>query len=232
MNLLVIIMDYTIEDNLKTAEVLKEKLNLTRLPVAIKFFNDESEIPEGIEKIGEKLRHCEMVTKAANGDVFYSTAEEQKCKGGSSSMGLEELPPKIASGEFYYNLGRFDSVETAKTVIDSIPRKDEQSLGIIYAPLEKANFIPDVVVIITLPKYGMYITQGIVYNNGGRVNSSFAGIQSLCADAVSAPYIRNEANATLACNGSRGYAGIVDEEIIYGLALDNLKPLLEAFENI
>ena len=42
-------MDYTKEDNAKTAEVLKEKLNLTRLPVAIKFFNDESEIPEGIE---------------------------------------------------------------------------------------------------------------------------------------------------------------------------------------
>ena len=135
-------MDYKKEDNEKTAEVLKEKLNLTRLPVAIKFFNDESEIPDG----------CEMVTKAADGAIFYSTAAEQKCKGGSSAMGLEPLPPKIASGEFYYNLGRFDSVETAKSVIDNIPRKDEQSLGIIYAPLEKADFIPDVVVVITLPK--------------------------------------------------------------------------------
>ena len=67
-------MDYTKEDNGKTAEILKEKLNLTRLPVAIKFFNDESEIPEGIEKIDETLRHCEMVTKAAAGDMFYSTA--------------------------------------------------------------------------------------------------------------------------------------------------------------
>ena len=225
-------MEYTIEDNAKTAEVLKEKLNLTRLPVAIKFFNDESEIPEGIEKIDENLRHCEMVTKAADGAIFYATAEEQKCKGGSSAMGLEPLPPKIASGEFYYKLGRFDSVETAKTVIDSIPRKDEQSLGIIYAPLEKADFLPDVVVVITLPKYGMFITQGIVYNQGGKMEYSCAGIQSLCADAVSAPYVNNKANATLACSGSRGYAGIVDEEIIFGLALDNLKPLMEAFENI
>ena len=147
-------------------------------------------------------------------------------------MGLEPLPPKIASGEFYYNLGRFDSVETAKSVIDSIPRKDEQSLGIIYAPLEKADFLPDVVVVITLPKYGMFITQGIVYNQGGKMEYSCAGIQSLCADAVSAPYVNNKANATLACSGSRGYAGIVDEEIIFGLALDNLKPLMEAFENI
>ena len=225
-------MDYKKEDNVKTAEILKEKLNLTRLPVAIKFFNDLDEIPEGIAKIDEKLRHCEMVTKAAAGDVFYATAEEQKCKGGSSAMGLEELPPKIASGEFYYKLGRFNSVETAKSVIDNIPRKDEQSLGIIYAPLEKADFVPDVVVIITLPKHGMYITQGIVYNQGGKMEYSCAGIQSLCADAVSAPYVNNKANATLACNGSRGYAGIEDEEIIFGLAIDNINPLLDAFENI
>lgn len=225
-------MDYKIEDNVEIAEILKEKLNLTRTPVAIKFFNEESEIPEGVEKIGESLRHCEMVTKAADGEIFYSTAAEQKCKGGSSAMGLEELPPKIASGEFYYNLGRFDSVETAKTVIDSIPRKEEKSLGIIYAPLENANFIPDVVVVITLPKWGMKITQGIVYNHGERVKSSFGGIQSLCADAVSAPYVTNNANATLACDGSRGYAGIEDEEIIFGLARDNLKPLFEAFQNI
>ena len=229
---MVVIMDYNIEDNVKTAEVLKEKLNLTRLPVAIKFFNDLDEIPEGIEKIDENLRHCEMVTKAADGAVFYSTAEEQKCKGGSSAMGLEPLPPKIATGEFYYKLGRFDSVETAKTVIDNIPRKDEQSLGIIYAPLEKADFLPDVVVVITVPKYGMYVTQGIVYNQGGKVEYSCAGIQSLCADAVSAPYVTNKVNATLACNGSRGYAGILDEEIIIGLARDNIKPLLDAFENI
>ena len=218
-------MDYKKEDNEKTAEVLKEKLNLTRLPVAIKFFNDESEIPDGVEKIVETLRHCEMVTKAADGAIFYSTAAEQKCKGGSSAMGLEPLPPKIASGEFYYNLGRFDSVETAKSVIDNIPRKDEQSLG-------KADFIPDVVVVITLPKFGMYISQGIVYNHGGKVESSCAGIQSLCADAVSGPYVTNKVNTTLACNGSRGYAGIEDEEIIIGLPCDSLKPLLEAFENI
>lgn len=173
-----------------------------------------------------------MVTKAAAGAIFYSTAEEQKCKGGSSAMGLEDLPPKIASGEFYYNLGRFDSVETAKSVIDNIPRKEEKSLGIIYAPLEKADFVPDIVVVITLPKFGMFITQGIVYNQGGKVEYSCAGIQSLCADAVSAPYVTNKPNATLACNGSRGYAGIEDEEIIYGLARDNLKPLMEAFENI
>ena len=221
-------MTYNIEDNKKFCEILVEKLELNRLPVAVKFIKSEDEVPEGIEKIDEKLRHCEMVTKAGKGEIFYSSAEEQKCKGGSSAMGLEALPPKIASGEFYYSLGRFDSVETAKKLIDTIPRKTEESYGILYSSLDLANFEADVLVIITNPKQGMEITQFLVYNTGDRVEANFAGIQSLCADAVSGPYTLNCPNVTLACDGSRGYAGLEEEEIIYGLPKDNIKPLIDS----
>ena len=39
-------------------------------------------------------------------------------------------------------------------------------------------------------------------------------------------------NATLGCDGSRGYAGIKDDEIIYALAKDNIEPFISAFENL
>lgn len=225
-------MDYDINENENYSKVFIDELKLNRLPVAVKFINDESEVPEGIDKIDESLRHCEMITKAAKGESFYSTAEEQRCAGGASAMGLIDLPPKIASGELYYNLGRFESIETAKSVLDNIYRKDERSFGIVYAPLEKANFAPDVVVVIANPKYGMRITQAIVYNSGEMFNAKFAGIQSLCADAVSGPYVSGKPNATLACSGSRAYAGIEDEEIAYGMHRDNIKPIIEAFANM
>ena len=225
-------MDYDINENKNYSKVFIDELKLNRLPVAVKFINDESEVPDGIEKIDESLRHCEMVTKAAKGESFYSTAEEQRCAGGASAMGLIDLPPKIASGELYYNLGRFESIETAKSVLDNIYRKDERSFGIVYAPLEKANFVPDVVVVIANPKNGMRITQAIVYNSGEMFNAKFAGIQSLCADAVSGPYVSGKPNATLACSGSRAYAGIEDEEIAYGMHRDNIVPIIEAFANM
>ncbi len=225
-------MEYDIGENANYSKILIDELELKRLPVAVKFINGEDEVPEGIEKIDESLRHCEMITKASKGDLFYSTAEEQKCTGGSSAMGLTELPPKIASGEFYYTLGRFESVETAKSVLDNISRKDEKSYGLVYAPLEKANFEPDVVVIITNPKFGMKITQAIVYNSGEMLEAKFAGIQSLCADAVSGPYVTGKPNATLACSGSRGYAGIEDDEIAFGLHKDNIKPVIDGLQNM
>ena len=49
---------------------LKEHLGLVRSPVAIKFVLREEDIPEGIPKTEEKLRHCELVLKASGGDTF------------------------------------------------------------------------------------------------------------------------------------------------------------------
>ncbi|WP_318526332.1 DUF169 domain-containing protein [Methanobrevibacter arboriphilus] len=69
-------------------------MDLNSHPVAIKFILHKEDIPEGINKIQDKIRHCEMVQKASRGNSFYSTSEEQLCKGGSSAIGLEDVPEK------------------------------------------------------------------------------------------------------------------------------------------
>jgi uncharacterized protein (DUF169 family) len=61
---------------------IKNKLGLKKSPVAIKLVLKEDDIPDGIPKIEEHIRYCEMVQKAAQGDTFYATAEQQACKGG------------------------------------------------------------------------------------------------------------------------------------------------------
>lgn len=147
-------------------------------------------------------------------------------------MGLEPRPPKVESGEFYYGLGRFDSVETSKKVVDSLPKVDEENFALLYAPLKDADFVPDTLIIIANPIAGMKTAQAIVYNTGERAQANFAGIQSLCADAVAGTYTTGKPNATLGCDGSRGYAGIKDDEIIYALAKDNIEPFISAFENL
>lgn len=225
-------MVYEISDNGRYSEIIMEKLGLTREPVAVKFAKREEDIPQGMKKAAENARHCEFVTQAAAGETFYASAAEQKCKGGSSAMGLEPRPPKVESGEFYYGLGRFDSVETSKKVVDSLPKVDEENFALLYAPLKDAEFIPDTLIIIAKPVAGMKTAQAIVYNTGERAKANFAGIQSLCADAVAGTYTTGKPNATLGCDGSRGYAGIEDDEIIYALAKENIEPFISAFENL
>jgi len=221
-----------LENNQYFSQMITKGLNLKSSPVAIKFILHKEDIPENIGKIEKKMRHCEMVQKAAGGNVFYSTSDEQMCKGGSAAIGLEELPEKIDSGEFYYNLGRFKSLGSAKRTIDSVPKINLNVYGIVYLPLEKADFIPDVVIIIGTPLQAMKITQALVYTLGGRVDSDFSGIQSICADAVARPFISKRANITMGCSGSRQNADIKDEELIIGLNGENLGCTVNALDSI
>lgn len=227
-------MGYNIENNEKYGILLKEKFGLERLPVAVKFAKSISDVPEGIVRIDEKLRHCEMITKAATGEIFYSTAEDHTCKGGAGAIHIntEPIPEKILNGELYYNLGRFESKEAGKKVAEELPRLEEYNEVIMYGPLEKAEFEPDALVIIASPLQGMKLAQGIVYKDQSRVKADFSGIQSLCADAVARPIITKTPNVTLACDGSRNYAKIKEGELILGFAKENIEPLIEAIENI
>jgi uncharacterized protein (DUF169 family) len=211
---------------------LKKLLNLKGSPVAVKLVSDKSEIPANVPELKEKLRHCEMAQKARQGDVFYATKEQHACAGGAGALGVMETPEKIKTGEFYFGLGRFKTLESAKKTMEAVPRTGKHFAASMYAPLEKANFKPDVIIVLGNPKQLLKIAQSNIYHDGGRNNVSFSGIQSVCADAVAQPYNTGEMNATFGCDGSRKYAKIADDELIVGIPVAKLAGLAEALEKI
>lgn len=214
------------------SQKIKDKLGLEKSPVAIKLVLKEEDIPEGIPKIQEEVRHCEMVQKAAKGEIFYATAGEQMCKGGAGALGLMEPPEKVKTGEMYYSLGRFSSLGSAKRTVDAIPKIDPMMKAIAYSPLETTPYDPDVVVIICNPKQAMMLAQAMVYTLGGRFEADFAGIQSICGDAVAGPYITKKPNITLGCSGSRKFADIKPDEVIVGMNGENIGCVVNALESL
>ena len=220
-----------LEKNQKYAEVIASKVKLTCKPVAMKLIS-ENEIPEGFELIDEKVRHCEMVRKASLGEKFYSTVEEQMCLGGAGAIGLRDMPEKLANGEKYFSLGRFKDLETAKKLTAKLSIIKDQHWGIVYAPLDEANFKADVIQVITEPVGGMLLAQSIVYATGEKINPSFAGIQSLCGDAFANPYLEKGVNFTLGCDGSRKAADIKDNEMTIGISADKIDEVISGLESI
>ncbi len=218
--------------NKEIANLLKEKLNLNSEPVAIKILKNESEIPENINKIETPARHCDMTKRASKGETFYATLEEQSCKGGAAALGLTELPEKLKSGEFYVKLGRFKDTDSAKETLNSLPSIKEQTYGIVYAPLEIANYKPDVVVIFAKPVQAMKVAQSLIYEDTDRIHADFAGIQSICGDAVARPINNNSVNITLGCDGSRKYAGVEDEELAVGINETKIDILVNSIKAI
>jgi uncharacterized protein (DUF169 family) len=210
---------------------LNELLGLKGSPVAVKIIKTAEEIPEGYKRVGEKKRHCEFVQDARlKGNKGYATSEEHLCKGGAGVMGIEALPESVASGGMYYKLGNFETAEGALETVNAIPKSEGNYYASLYAPLESAEFDPDVVVLILTPKQALKVSQAYLRKKGGRISSDYSGIQSVCADAVAAVKERGIPNMTLGCNGSRKFAKIADEEVIIGLPPENLKDVVEALK--
>jgi len=200
-------------------------LKLKTSPVAVKLIPKGDSVPEGMKKVDEAMRHCQLVDRVRRtGEEFYTLGEDQMCKGGAGAMGLGALPPKVASGEFYYKgLKQFSTQGAARRTIQMVPTLPPNSTeAVLYAPLEKASFTPDVIVVICTPKQIMLLTQAFVYKTGGRLEASFAGKQSLCSDAVVQAYKEGKIGVTVGCSGSRSYTKIAEEEMIMGIPVELL----------
>ena len=221
-----------LEKNKKYCETIESKIKLDAKPVAMKLIKTDDDLIEGYDLIDEKIRHCEMVRKASLGNKFYSTIEQQLCLGGAGAIGLRDMPEKLANGEKYFSLGRFKDLETAKNLTSKLSIVKDIHWGIIYAPLDEADFEADVVEIITEPVGGMKLAQSIVYETGEKINPSFAGIQSLCGDAFANPYIEKGVNFTLGCDGSRKAADIKDNEMTVGISKEKLEDVISGLESI
>ena len=206
-------------------------LGLKGSPVAVKLAKTPADIPAGYQKVAEKHRHCQFVQDARlKGMTGYATRPEHLCRGGAAVMGIEPSPEIVADGTTYQKLGNFKSVEGAVETVSAVPKTGEQFYASVYAPLEKADFDPDVVVIVATPRQALRLSQAYLYATGGRFAADYSGIQSLCADAVVAVRERGVPNMTLGCNGSRKYSGIAEDEVIFGVPTKDLEKIVEALK--
>jgi len=217
----------------ENAKKLMDLLGLDKPLVAVKLAKSQDEIPEGYEALAEEKRHCEMIQMARlERKKLYATADKHLCKGGAYAIGVFKNPPEpLATGKLYVKLGNYKDEEGAKKTVDAIPKVEDDIYASVYAPLDETDFIPDSIVFISLPKHALRLAQAVLYHNGGRFQADFAGIQSLCADAVAAVYTRKASNLTLGCNGSRKYAGIKPEEVVVAFPVEKLKDIVEALEH-
>ena len=212
------------------SSILKTTLGLSGSPVAVKLAKSPGEIPAGMAEEKEVIRHCQMVNRARKeGLVFFAKADKHQCNGGAWALGLREITPTLQSGEFYFKLGKFASIEACKRTMDQIPHiPTGTTYATMYAPLEKATFIPDVILIVTTPRNMLKMAQATLFTHGGRIRSEMAGIQSVCADATAATFLSGKANYSMGCDGSRKFSGIGDDEMVMGFPAALLPELAAA----
>ena len=219
-------------DLAEASEVLRTVLKLKGSPVAVGFAATKDDIPADVPEIEKRFKHCQMVSQARNeGRVFYSTAEDHECMGGAYALGLKELTPSLKSGKFYHKLGKFESISSSKRTMGSVPHLPTgETFATMYAPLEKAPFTPQVIIIVGRPWAMLKLAQSSLFRMGGRAHADFSGIQSVCSDSAAETYLTGKPNFSLGCDGSRTFSGITDDEMVMGFPAEMLPELVDALQ--
>jgi uncharacterized protein (DUF169 family) len=210
---------------------LKEILKLKREPVAIKWSSEE---PTNIAREEKSSRFCVKLEKAMNGEIFYSTSEDELCMGGGRYSGLKdekEFPEKMRSGAFLIPRGVYESIPAVqRSWKNNLCVPSDIFKAIIFAPLRNAEFIPDVVLVLGNAKQGMELLHANAYDSGSHGLGADSG--PICSSMAATPYITGKVTYGFADVGSRRYMDLEPEEVMVSIPFNELGRIVSNLERM
>ncbi len=214
-------MSDILKTNAEYAEKIKTILGLRYEPVAVKLIRDGEECPVCCLKPEGQLSHCQAVFAAKEGKCICLPMDMQSCHVGASALGMIETPEKVASGEFHANMGMHDSAAAAAKMMSDrfIP---EKCSGEAVCPLSKADFEPDVVIIVDIAERVYWIVPAFTAEKGGRISFSTSPFQCACEDITSVPIVSGEPNISLGCFGCRKKTDMKADELACGIPYSHI----------
>lgn len=208
------------DDKALLIEALNNYVKPLTIPVAIKV-SDSSEIPPKFRRpkdLGQdKMLLCQVMGLVRRlGWNFILTNEEQGCAVSMILLGIKPKPDFQEKGEVVYPLyaATPEAGAISEALITQMPLGHVKS--ILFAPLDKAPFDPDVVVVYGLPAQITRLIQASVFEAGGVVKSTFGG-RAACGNEIVVPYVTGECNVICPGGGERAFGGCGDEELCFAL---------------
>ena len=207
-------------------EKLKEILKLEREPVAIKWSIRE---PKNIKKEVGKSRFCTKLDKAANGEIFYSTVEQEECMGGMRYSGMKdrkELPKNMQSGAFLVPAGVYKSIPAVqRSWQNNIPIEAGIFDAVIFSPLNKADFDPDLVFVVCNSEQAMMILHANAYDSGSHGLGADSG--PICSSMASVPYLTGKVTYGFGDIGSRNNMNLKPEDVMVTIPAGDMERILD-----
>ncbi len=199
-------------------------------PLALKMLKSEDEIPDRtrrpFQQMKKKVAICQGIGMARKlGWTIAMGKEDMQCSLGAAPFGF------FKNIDFYNegNLaaGMFTaSKEIGKTEEDLIDRFDYGLYShILVAPLNRAGFEPDMLMMYGNPAQIMRLVHGALYNQGGVVQSSAMGRLG-CATIITAMK-KDECRYLLPGNGDRIFGMTQDYEMSFLIPASKIDTVLD-----
>lgn len=205
---------------------LKEILKLEREPVAIKWSVRE---PKNIRKEEGKSRFCTKLDKASNGEIFYSTVDEEECMGGMRYSGMKdrkELPKNMQSGAFLVPAGVYKSIPAVqRSWQENMPIEAGIFDAVIFSPLSKVDFEPDIIFLVCNSEQAMMILHANAYDSGSHGLGADSG--PICSSMASVPYLTGKVTYGFGDIGSRNNMNLKPEDVMVTIPAGDMRRILD-----
>jgi len=202
----------------KAARGLSDLLDLASPPIAIAFVD---EAPAGVPRVAaDEPASCGYWRRAASGDVFYTTAEDQKrCPIGAHTNNVALSPAE--SEELTSLVGMM--VGLGYLTLDDVRRipKRRTPLSVaVYSPLQAAPVPPDVVLVRGNARQLMLLAEAAlaagVAGGGPTLGRPTCAVIPEAINTAST-------SASFGCVGNRVYTGAGDDEAYFAIPGSQLR---------
>lgn len=215
-------------------EAIKTYIKPQTPPLAIRMVGAGEELPEKVKMPSKHLKNRVTICQSFNmarytGVTLALGKEDQSCAAGSIILGFREPVP-------YFNEGNLVAgMYAASHEVGAAIEKDLERFPtgkysyILVAPLDRANFEPDLINIYGTPAQMSRLVQAARYNTGVAVKSSFTG-RAECAHAIVRTMESGEYQLLLLCNGERVFAHSQDFEMSFAFPVAKADELISGLE--
>ena len=122
--------------------------------------------------------------------------------------------------------------EVGKKIFEQMPHLDPGALKLLDVfPLEKAESVPDIVVVEDAVEALMWLALAYLHATGGeRLSGTTAVLQAVCADSTIIPYTQQRLNFGYGCYGCREATDIGPNETVVGFPVSFLEVIVRHLE--
>ncbi|MBF0507644.1 MAG: DUF169 domain-containing protein [Deltaproteobacteria bacterium] len=223
---------------LEAAKFIRDDLRLKTFPVAVKFLKDKADFPEKTRRpsmaMGKRIAICQGLTMARNYGWTVGLAKEDViCVPAAIVFGFSGSADQTKSlARLFCKINFAGSDDLAQQETSSMCRFAKGEIeGILLAPLEKASFEPDTIVIYGNPAQVMRLTQAWSYLTGDRVAGLFGG-KVECDECLIAPFKTQSPRVVIPGHGERIFAATQDDELVFAFPGKFLLELTRALPEV
>ena len=178
----------------------------------------------------KKVRVCGAISRASKGDIIDLTKENSDCSGGSMYLGIGGFSPEhmktlrefLIEGEKLYSC---PAAIHRSMALAKIKPPTGMAEHIIFAPLNKAELKPDVVIFICNSWQAASLVHLVTFETGVPLECDPSG--SLCRSVITYPLITGKVNVSFGDITARKMSNISEDELFVTLPYIYLKSAVE-----